>query len=137
MGKAFAWSEKFSVEVKTLDEHHKKLFELMDKLNTALLERRGREVVGEVLQALLDYTVYHFSEEEKLLEIAKADGIVAHKQLHRDFIDEIKKYKGKADQGMEAFITTTLSKTLNDWLVNHIGRVDKLYSESMHAAGIH
>jgi hemerythrin len=66
MGKAFVWSEKYSVDVKLPDTHHNELFALMDKLNSVLMERRGREVVGDVLEvvgdvlnALLEYTVYH------------------------------------------------------------------------------
>jgi hemerythrin len=77
-----------------------------------------------------------FTEEEKLLDVAKCDGLVAHKKMHEDFVNRLKQYREKAEKGMEAFITTTLMKTLNDWLVTHIGRMDQLYTEPMHAAGI-
>jgi hemerythrin len=135
MGNTFVWTERYSVNVKILDDHHKKLFALLDQLHQALLERRGREVIGEVIDELLDYTRYHFTEEEKKMETAKCSGIAAQKKAHQDFVKELKNYKEKLDNGMGAFITTNVMKTLNDWLVNHIGRLDKLYSESMNAAG--
>ena len=136
MSDMFVWSEKYGVRVKVLDEHHKKLFSLINSLHGALSERRGKEVIGQVLTELLDYTVYHFGEEEKLMTRAGSDGLNAQQAAHEQFIATLKEYKDKHDQGLGAFITTNVMVTLNDWLVNHIGRLDKLYGESMNNAGI-
>ena len=136
MAEAFVWTDRYSVQVDVLDDHHKKLFDLMNRLHVALLERRGKEVIGEVLNELLEYTVYHFGEEETLMEKAGCPGLNAQKSAHEEFISTLREYKEKHEKGFGAFITTSVMVTLNDWLVSHIGRMDKLYGEPMHQAGI-
>ena len=70
------------------------------------------------------------------MEIAARNGIIAHRQAHRDFEEKLSNYVEKASSGTGAFITTTVMKTLNDWPVIHIGRMDKLYGTKMNEAGI-
>jgi len=137
MSEAFVWTEKYSVQVEVLDDHHKKLFVLMKQLHVALLERRGKEVIGDVLDELLDYTKYHFGEEEKLMAQTGCPGLNAQKAAHAEFVSKLNEFKEKQEQGFGAFITTNVMVTLNDWLVTHIGRLDKLYSAPMNEAGIH
>ncbi len=137
MGTTFVWSEKYSVNVKLMDEHHKKLFALMDQLHDALARRQGHQIIGTILDELKKYTDYHFFEEEKRMEVAKYDGLAAQEAAHREFAKKIKKYKEKADSGKEAFITIEVMKSLNDWLITHIKHMDKSYSETMNEAGIH
>ena len=136
MGTAIKWKKEYSVGVSVLDEHHQKLFKILSDLHAALSKKEGRVVIRDVLTVLLDYTQYHFTEEEKLMTKAACNGLIAHTEMHAAFAAELLEYKKKADAGMEEFITTTLMNRLNDWLINHIGRVDKLYAEAMYERGI-
>lgn len=136
MADIFVWNEKYGVRVNLLDEHHKKLFALMSLLHNALLEKRGKEVISQVLDELFAYTKYHFSEEEKLMMKSGCNGISAHKDAHKSFVNTLTGFKEKLDSGFGAFISTSVLVTLNDWLINHIGRMDKLYGQSMNDAGI-
>ncbi len=136
MSNLFEWSDKYSVGVVSLDEHHQQLFRLVNTLHAALTERKGREVIAEIVEKLLAYTQYHFAEEEKLMARARSNGIVAHKKMHADFVEQICVYKKEIDNGMVAFVTTEVMNTIRDWLLTHIARADKQYAASMKVAGI-
>ena len=73
---------------------------------------------------------------EKLMLQSGCNGLSAQQEAHKTFVRTLAGYKEKMDSGLGAFITTNLMLTLNDWLVNHIGRMDKLYGQTMNEAGI-
>ncbi|MGB8773830.1 MAG: hemerythrin domain-containing protein, partial [Terriglobales bacterium] len=67
MDKAFQWNPSYSVKVYALDAQHKKLFDIIRELYTAMSSGHGKDAVGDVLRRLIDYTVQHFAAEEKLM----------------------------------------------------------------------
>jgi hemerythrin len=60
------WKDVFSVKVSEVDNQHKKLIGLINQLYDAMRVGKGREVLGSVLTELVNYTIYHFSTEERL-----------------------------------------------------------------------
>lgn len=63
-----SWNDNFSVGVKAFDEHHHRLFDLLNGLLTAV--ENGTADEGKLVAALkelIDYTDYHFKAEEDLL----------------------------------------------------------------------
>ena len=68
MDSAFQWNTSYSVKVEAMDAQHKRLFEIIRELYTAMRAGHGKQVVGEVLHRLIEYTVQHFAAEEKLME---------------------------------------------------------------------
>jgi hemerythrin-like metal-binding protein len=132
----FQWSKDYSVGVTTMDRHHQKLFDLLNKLHDAMMEGKAMAVVSGIIRELLDYTKYHFGEEEKLMEKIKYSGISEQKRAHQKFIASIEDYKAQADKGMAAFLSSGMSKFLTDWLKNHIGILDKKYQKDMNDNGM-
>lgn len=130
------WSDEFSVGVFTMDSHHRKLFDLLNKLDDAMVAGKGADIVGGIIKELLDYTRYHFGEEEKLMEKINYSGIAAQKNAHQRFISQIEEYQKKSQEGLEAFLSSGVSRLLTDWLKNHIGGLDKKYQKEMNAAGV-
>lgn len=132
----FEWSDEYSVGVFQMDSHHKRLFGIMDKLNDAMLSGRAKETVPVIVAELLDYTKYHFTEEERLMEQANYPGLNSQKQAHQIFISKLEGYKKEADQGMGAFVSSKIMNSAKDWLLKHIMNMDKLYTQSMNSSGI-
>ena len=62
------WSEKYSVNVTKIDEQHKKLVSLINEMYDAMRAGKGKDILGAVIAKIVDYTVYHFSTEELLLQ---------------------------------------------------------------------
>jgi len=130
------WTNDYSVGVGSMDRHHQKLFDILNKLHDAMSEGKATEVITGTLQELLNYTEYHFAEEEKLLEQISYVGLAEQKNAHQRFIQDVEKYKAQAESGMAAFLSSGISTLLTDWLKKHIGMTDKKYEKEMNAGGI-
>lgn len=58
------WTDALSVNIKEIDDQHKKLVNMVNQLHAAMLKGEGKTVVGPILAELTANTVYHFSIEE-------------------------------------------------------------------------
>lgn len=128
--KLFKWSEEYSVKSEVLDEQHKKLFDIINALYNAFAANEHKEKLGSILDELQDYTIYHFSEEERLLKKMGAPLTPDHLQAHRDFIDKITTLRDRFNQGSVG-ITYDLMSFLRQWLSDHIKGVDQEYVKAI------
>jgi hemerythrin-like metal-binding protein len=117
-----------------MDKQHRRLFDLINDLNEAIVEGKGRDVMASVFDALIDYTAKHFADEEKILEETAYPDLPAQRASHQAFV-------AKVLEAREAFRTGTgmvasdVINFLNDWLVKHIGGMDKKYGPHVRKAG--
>ncbi len=130
-----AWSNMLSTGVSEQDTQHKKLIDLINQLNDAMLANKGSEVLGKVLSELVNYTVYHFGYEEKLMATHKYEDTPAHKAEHAKFVQTAGDLKKKFDAG-NATITTEIMNFLRDWLTTHIMKTDKRLGQALNKAGV-
>ena len=136
MSTAFRWKENYSVKVVALDNQHKKLFELVNELHAAMGEGHGNDVAGDILYRLIDYTVHHFSAEERLMEQHKFPGLPSHRAEHKALTDKVLAFKKDFDAGATN-VTPQLMMFLQQWLRNHIQSVDQRYGDFLNAQGVH
>lgn len=129
------WNEGFSVGVQSLDNQHKKLFDMINTLHTAIHENKPREVTGHVLEELWDYVESHFEEEEILMEKYRYGEYKQHKQAHNELDLRLNEIYNRFELG-DAVISEELSAFLLKWLKEHILGIDKRYSAFMAANGI-
>lgn len=129
------WNKSYSVKVDSIDEQHKKLIYIINELYSSMKEGKSKEHIGEILQEVLDYTKYHFSYEEGLMEKAGYKALAEHKKIHSQFVAEIEKYCERHKKG-DAFLSFDVSETLFNWLVKHIKGTDFCYIDKMKESGI-
>lgn len=132
---ALQWSEELSVNVKNFDNHHKKLIDLINELHDAMLTGKTRNVLGKTLEALKDYTKYHFGEEEELMKAHSYQDYVLHKSEHDNFVIKVSESIEKYEAGRMT-VSIELMNFLIDWLDDHIMGTDKKYSQFFNAKGI-
>lgn len=130
------WNASYSVNVKEIDEQHKKLISLLNKLYEAMREGKGKAILKDVLSELLAYTDNHFKYEEELFEkhgyTNKAPHLKEHENLKKKVIDLQKNFeKGNA------VITLELLDFLMSWVENHILKVDKQYTPFLNSKGVY
>ncbi len=131
----FEWKPEHSVSILRFDNEHKKIFALINELNDAMAEGRGRFVVIRVLQELAEYTRWHFSGEESAMRRASFDGLDAHIAEHRELAAKVEQYYAECSSGFSS-IPIDVLYFLRDWLVHHILCTDRKYAESLNRAGI-
>ncbi len=131
----FYWEEKYSVNVKEIDEQHKKLINILGDLHTAMLGAKAMDILEKILKELIDYTDYHFKTEEKFMTQYNYPQYKEHKESHDDFTKKVSDFYTDFKQGKK-FISVELLFFLKDWLINHILGEDKRYSEFLNDKGI-
>ncbi len=136
MSTVFQWRDSYSVKVTTLDDQHKKLFEPMAELHTAMGQGHGKDVAGDILRRLIEYTVNHFTAEEAMLEKHKYPGLISHRAAHKGLSDKVIAFKKEFDAGRSS-ITPQLMLFLQEWLRNHIQSVDQKYGDFLNTRGVH
>ena len=121
----FEWTERLSVGVETIDAQHRELFASIN----ALLTDNGTAAPGEiprVVAFLEDYVTNHFGMEEIYMRRLSYTGYPFHKGEHVSFINEFYDLRDELDaHGATPALADRMGRFFGDWLVNHIGKVDK------------
>jgi hemerythrin len=125
-----SWSNDLSVGIEVIDNQHKRILEYINLLNDAH-EQKNRELVGQVLDELVDYTQSHFSFEETAMEEAGYRFLAPHKKVHDLFVRRVGEYVQRFKLGED--VGDELQHTLVTWLFNHIKREDADYAKVLKA----
>ncbi len=130
-----AWTEDMLVHIEKMDNQHKKLLSILNDLNDAMLQEKDKEVLSGIINALADYTYYHFMTEEKYLDQFEYPETTRHKNEHRYFAEEVTRFQQQFDQG-EKTLSGDIILFLKSWVFNHIRKSDQKYSPFLNARGV-
>ncbi len=134
MSTFITWSDELSVGIEEIDEQHKVLINLINKMHDAIDHHHGSDVVQEILAELADYTKIHFAVEESLMRILGYPGYEEHKEIHDELLTHVIELKDKVASGRTA-ISFELMHFLKSWLSKHIMDEDMQYSGYFLASG--
>jgi len=130
------WSEKLSVGIKSIDDQHKVLISLINRLNTAMAQGEASIIIGNVLAKLTDYTRFHFTHEEALFAQHKYEGSENHKRQHEALIDQISMLKERYESEISGAVGLEIMQFLKNWLTKHIMKTDMEYSRFLIEKGV-
>lgn len=128
------WSDALSVGIEEIDEQHKVLAGLVNRMHDAIHERHGSDVVKGILAELAEYTRIHFAVEESLMRILNYPDYEQHKAIHEELLGHVIELREKVESGKTA-IGFELMHFLKNWLTKHIMEEDMNYSSFFLAAG--
>lgn len=134
---AIEWTPALAVGVDKIDQQHRMLFQKVNELIEACNQGKGKDAVTELLGFLSDYVIFHFRDEEKLMQEHKYPDYVQHKALHDGFIkglDELNDQLEREGPGLALVLKT--NRVVVDWLINHISKKDKAVGEYLQKKGI-
>ena len=120
------WSSDLETGIRAIDLQHEELIGMLNELDAAHSGGCAQSVLGDVLQRLGTYVIFHFGTEESLMASLPHNETHAkqHRQQHADFIEKLSAIRAQAqDDGtktMEALIDY-----LNEWLYQHILKSDR------------
>ena len=130
------WSAELSVGIDSIDEQHKKLVNMINALNDAMILGQSNELLAKIFTGLAAYTQKHFAYEENLFAEYGYTDSEEHKRKHEELINQVVELKAKFLENPEGTISADLMLFLKRWLTNHIMRSDKEYSEFLREKGV-
>jgi len=120
------WDASFETGVPDIDNQHKKLVNILNKLWDIHNAGGTNESLSPILSELIMYTKIHFNNEERHMEVAEYPAIDEHRGLHRDLIAQVADFEEKLKTGT-VNIDNKLVDFLKNWLTVHILKEDKKY----------
>jgi len=126
------WKDDFSVGIPLIDEQHKRLFEIGNTIAALLKTYDGQDAFIEIMDqidALVEYTKYHFEQEEKLMGHYHYSDIEAHIKEHRDFIVYLDSLNYHTMNNEQEKTLIELIKFVTTWVFKHIMNTDFKYSD--------
>ena len=126
MAEKLQWQDSWSVGNQTLDDDHKRLIDIIGRIEDY---RPASADLGQLFAELEDYTRYHFSREEDLMDGADIEDLEGHKKFHRDFEEWLHsvRYTMSVSRESREFLLDSVDEYLRKWLVHHILETDMNY----------
>jgi len=113
------WDKSFSVGVDDIDKQHQKLIELINELHDAMMCGKDDAVLESVLASVADYTEYHFSFEEKLMDESGYPETVKHKAAHQELKRKLLELQ-KEFPCHKSGTNMRVMEFLQNWLIGHV-----------------
>ncbi|MGE5653585.1 MAG: bacteriohemerythrin [Bacillota bacterium] len=134
------WSSDYLTGIELIDEQHQTLIDIGNRLYALLKSPFAKDKYDDIVAIvgeLVDYTVFHFSAEEKLMEQIGYRRIISHKAAHNEFIAKIKDVDLKRIDDDQHSYLIELTDFVLSWISSHILKTDKrILAESTQAASL-
>ncbi|MFA7430095.1 MAG: bacteriohemerythrin [Rhodospirillaceae bacterium] len=127
------WSDQLSCGVAVIDDDHQVLVNQFNRLSLALAENKEAALVGGVINALLDYTAFHFERELRLMQVTEFPNADKHRAEHEALISRLNKMN--QDWRTGGATGRDLLKFLGGWLTTHILGSDRALGRHIVASG--
>jgi hemerythrin len=120
------WNDGLKIGVPLIDSEHKELCSRIDQLLDACNKGQGRAEIEKTVAFLEEYTIKHFSDEERLQRSSGYPKCAEHKEMHEYFKAKVADLKKSLEEsGANIGNISETNFFLMNWLINHIQKVDK------------
>jgi hemerythrin len=126
------WSERYATGIVAIDAQHRRLFQAINRMESAYQAGTEESEAQESLAFLAKYTLEHFETEEALMRELGYPMLEFHQKEHADLMARILEMKAKLDEGFlvplhGADFAANMANFAADWLAHHINEADMGY----------
>ncbi|UZP66576.1 bacteriohemerythrin [Desulfovibrio mangrovi] len=125
------WSDELSLGIDMIDRQHKMLIRLCNHLLIAIRRGKSHSELQALFHELSEYTVYHFSAEEKFMEELKYPKLKEHRESHVILKREVRAYQNRLFHQEEINPDEVLA-FMRKWLIEHILGEDRAIGRYHH-----
>lgn len=133
---SFRWDKSFLTGIADVDDQHHRLVDIINAFGDLLAGTQEVNIqqLEPLLEELIDYTHYHFSEEEAFMGQAGIDlrHLKPHQDAHQHFIEEVLHMRDDL-RGKTPVPGEQVLKFLTHWLAYHILGTDMSMSRQIAA----
>ena len=127
------WSDALNTGNRAIDVQHKYLVDIINELAEAIETGSATQNIKKIIHLLQYYTEWHFGREELCMDRFQCPVAAANKAAHGTFIETFLAFRKEYEtSGGNEDIAMRMYKTLTDWLVSHIMKVDGQIGPCMH-----
>lgn len=121
----FPWNRNFETGIREIDEQHKVLVDILNRLAWHFASDSSELTADNVLDELLAYAAFHFKFEEKIWAQTLGEELMArnHHDAHQMFFVQIQEMRKSG--GSQEELLTKLFDFLTRWLAFHILESDR------------
>jgi len=118
----FPWSEHFETGISSIDDQHRILVGLLNRLAGYLVHQPDGNSLSAIFDELARYADYHFASEEAIwAQYLGADAWESgHKESHAQFVAELLRLKSEERNKPMDQVVGSVTGFLTRWLVAHI-----------------
>jgi hemerythrin len=120
------WTEEFSVGVRKMDEQHKKLIAMINRLIKEPEADTHSETISDLLSDMINYAREHFRDEEALMSEHGYPYLDRQTEQHTGFIKKTVDFCSATEVGVD-IVPQAMLGYLKDWLIHHILEQDMKY----------
>jgi hemerythrin len=131
--KEIVWSDSFSAGISSIDEQHKNIIRLINRLITSSSTSNPSDSASEALTEMLNYAKEHLIYEEHLLKKHNYPDFENHKAKHLEYVERLVIFSTDA-MAEHKSDPEKLLIYLNEWWTHHILHEDMRYRQYLKEA---
>jgi hemerythrin len=117
------WNDDYLIGVPQIDEHHQHLFFLANRFYDIFVKEAPSQDLSPLFDELIDYVIYHFIAEERLMQECKFPDYALHKQEHEIFSRRLVELNKQSSCDKKHLLIEVVV-FLHNWLLSHILQSD-------------
>jgi len=127
------WREQLSVGNDVIDDDHKYLIEIINRVERSLQARNQFELHAE-LDSLSQYSQDHFAREEQIASAVGYAQVLRLSDSHEDLVRQLDQVKREIEEmGQEWSVAAVehFAELLRRWLIDHVIKEDLLMKTTL------
>jgi hemerythrin len=129
------WNDTLCLNITEIDQQHRKLVDVINELNEAMRQSKGKALLGKILAGLVAYAGTHFRTEERILDRLGYPETARHKAEHAAFVKKVAEFRQGFESG-KLGLSLQVMTFLSDWLQHPIKGTDKTYVPFLQQNGV-
>lgn len=119
-----AWDPGYRIGVDVIDQQHQKLFDISHRFYDAWRQHARRARLRHIFDELLEYTAYHFAEEERLMQQIGYPDLPQHRANHEELVELVNYHRKQLAEDAPDAERHAL-EFVRTWLRAHVLDADK------------
>lgn len=118
-------NHRHSVGIDSIDGQHRRMIELINRINDALGDGEPVESAWNAMDELLGFTAAHFAHEEEVMAQQGYPDMPRHAEEHRKLLAQMHNLVGEAKHASSPISVRLVPAFLADWAESHILHDDR------------
>jgi|GEM_PF-1375862 len=115
------WTNALRVGVDAIDRDHQIIVTLLNQVASSSVDD---EKLDLIINELIEYTHYHFSREEMIMQVCDFPEFDEHRQKHKELAENVRLLADKWQENHTQDVLEEFRSFLRSWLFNHVIKSD-------------